>query len=383
MTERNSRRPYATGDREIDRQIEILVQSVPASDRRAAEYVRQIVTTAMKMLDEKASLGDLKLVNSALKELRWAFRVFGPTRDARKVTVFGSARTHPGEAAYEQAIEFGARMAERGWGVITGAGEGIMAAAHGGAGREKSWGVNIELPFEQEANETVRGGPQLVNFKYFFTRKLIFIKETDAVVLFPGGFGTHDEGFEALTLIQTGKADPIPVIFVEPPGSEYWKEWAAYVERHLAAPGLISPDDSALYSVTADVDSAVAAIERFYSVYHSQRFVGEMLVLRVQAEISARRLDELNERFAAILKSGRIEASAALPAEGDHLAELPRLVLHYNRADAAGLRRLIDAINDTPADERRAIASVGRDPGDARDDRGRTPPVGDGSDDLE
>lgn len=377
MSERNRRRPYITGEPELDRRIDALIEALPDTEPRAAELTRQIVTTAAKMLLERSSVGDLKLVNSALKELRWAFRVFGPTRDARKVTVFGSARTKPDEPAYRQALDFGARMAERGWGVITGAGEGIMAAAHGGAGREKSWGVNIELPFEQEANETVRGGPQLVNFKYFFTRKLIFVKETDAVVLFPGGFGTHDEGFEALTLIQTGKADPIPVVFVEPEGSDYWREWHAYVERHLKAPGLISPDDTALYTVTADPADAIEAIEHFYSVYHSQRYVGDVLVLRVQASLSERRLDELNDAFSYILRDGRIEASDALPAERGHLAELPRLVLHYNRADAAGLRRLIDAINDTRPEDKQPIARVGRDPGDARDDRGRTPPSAD------
>jgi len=362
-----------TGLPDIDRRIDELVAAIPATEERSAEFLRQIITTAVKMQAEDESLGDLKLVNTALKELRWAFKVFGPTRHSRKVTVFGSARTPPGEPAYEQARDFGARMAQRGWGVITGAGGGIMAAAHGGAGREKSWGVNIRLPFEQVANEVVRGGKQLVNFKYFFTRKLIFLKETDAIVLFPGGFGTHDEGFEALTLIQTGKADPIPVVFVEPAGSGYWREWHAYVERHLTAPGLISPDDTALYAVTDDVDAAVAMVERFYRVYHSMRYVGEKLVLRLQAELSPQRLVELNDAFGYIVTSGGIEQSAALDAERGQLAELPRLALRYNRNNAAGLRRLIDAVNESSDGDLRPVPAVGPAPAEERAERGATP----------
>jgi len=367
------RRPYVTGMPEIDRRIDDLVAALPATEERSAEFLRQIITTAVKMQREEESLGDLKLINSALKELRWAFKVFGPTRHSRKVTVFGSARTAAGAPAYEQARDLGARMAQRGWGVITGAGGGIMAAAHGGAGPERSWGVNIQLPFEQEANEVVRGGKQLVNFKYFFTRKLIFLKETDAIVLFPGGYGTHDEGFEALTLIQTGKADPVPVVFIEPSGSGYWREWHDYVERHLKAPGLISPDDTALFRVTDDVAAAIDEIERFYRVYHSMRYVGDKLVMRLQAELSMRRLDELNEQFAYIVASGRIEQGEALDAERGQLAGLPRLVLRYNRADAAGLRRLIDAVNASAEGDLRPVAEAGPVPAEDRAERGGSP----------
>ena len=373
MAEQRRKSRFVTGDDELDAGISELAAIVGGADRRIGELGRQMITTVAKMMLERASVGDLKLVNSALKELRWAFRVFGPTREARKVSVFGSARTQPGEAAYEQARTFGALMAARGWGVVTGAGDGIMGAAHGGAGPEKSWGVNIQLPFEQEANEVVRGGSQLVNFKYFFTRKLVFVKETDAVVLFPGGFGTHDEGFETLTLIQTGKTDPIPVVFVEPPGSRYWQEWHEYVERHLKDPGLISVDDTALYRVTDSVDDAVEEIERFYSVYHSQRYVGDDLVLRLQSELSPRRVEDLNIRFASILRSGRIRQRPMLDGEGGHLPDLPRLVLDFDRSHAAGLRRLIDAVNATPMSDLRSIRPTGRDPGDSRAERGRNP----------
>jgi uncharacterized protein (TIGR00730 family) len=369
------RRPYITGRSEIDELIASLASQFDNVDDERREFARQMFTTVCKLLIEDGSVGDFKLVNTTLKELRWAFKVFGPHRSTRKVTVFGSARTAPGEPAYQQAERFGRIMAEKGWGVITGAGDGIMAAAHGGAGRKASYGVNIDLPFEQQANETVRGGSKLVNFKYFFTRKLVFLKETDAIVLFPGGFGTHDEGFETLTLIQTGKADPLPVIFVEPEGSDYWAEWHEYVERHLKAPGLISPDDTALYMVTESVDEAVGEIDRYYRVYHSQRYVGEKLVLRLQRPLSEETLEGLNTDFAGLLASGSIEQVDPLPEEAQQpeIAGLPRLCLHFTRADAAGLRRLIDRINDSEEAAAPPAELVGPDPSEERADRGGTP----------
>ena len=372
---RQRRRPSATGQAGIDAALNELCSQLPGAGELRVELARQLMTTAAKMVLEGASVGDLKLVNSAVKELRWAFKVFGPHRDTRKVSVFGSARTLPGEPAYEQAREFGARMASTGWGVITGAGDGIMAAAHGGAGRASSFGVNIELPFEQLANETVRGDQKLVNFKYFFTRKLVLLKETDAIVLFPGGFGTHDEGFEALTLIQTGKADPLPVVFIEPAGSSYWQEWHAYVERHLRAPGLISPHDTDLYMVTDDVGAAAGELERFYRVYHSQRYVDDRLALRLQSRLSDERVAELERAFAHLLISGGFEQRGPFQEEiaQPEIAHLPRLVLHYNRADAAGLRHLLDAINDTPPEQLEAVRAVGPDPNEERADRGGTP----------
>lgn len=369
------RRPYVTGRAEADEAIRTLCESLGGSDARREEYARQLMTTVAKMLIEDGAVGDFKLCNSAMKELRWAFKVFGPARSTRKVTVFGSARTQPGERAYEQAREFGARMAASGWGVITGAGDGIMAAAHGGAGRESSYGVNIELPFEQQANETVRGDQKLVNFKYFFTRKLVFLKETDAIVLFPGGFGTHDEGFETLTLMQTGKADILPVVFVEPEGSNYWEEWHDYVLRHLKTPGLISPNDTDLYVVTDQVDDAIAEVERFYRVFHSQRFVGENLVLRLQSRLAPERVRELEREFSSLIRSGGFEQTGPLEPETarPEIAHLPRLVFNYTRADAAGLRSLLNALNDTPAAQLEPLPPVGPAPDDERADRGGTP----------
>ena len=366
---------YRTGDAGLDAAIEDIARRLAEIRPREAAYAREIMTTAAKLVIDGADIGDVKLTNSALKELRWAFRVFKPWRATRKVTVFGSARTPAKDPAYAQAMELGRRMAELGWMVITGAGGGIMEAAHGGAGRDASFGVNIQLPFEQAANATVKGDDKLVNFKYFFTRKLTFLKETDAIVLFPGGFGTHDEGFETLTLLQTGKADPMPVVFVEPPGSGYWREWQNYVERHLAAPGLISPDDIHLYRITDNVPQAIEEVMGFYRVYHSQRYVGTSCVLRLQCELAPERLDLLNVEFARLLRSGRIEQAAALPDEAGQpeIAHLPRLVFDFRRDDFSGLRLMIDRINATPPEQLRAVPAIGPRPEEERAERGAVP----------
>lgn len=374
---------FKTGDAAVDAAIDEVARQLPAGDPRRIAQAREIMTTAAKLVLDEADLGDMKLTNSALKELRWAYRTFKPWRSTRKATIFGSARTQPHEPAYAQAVDLGHRMAEIGWMVITGAGGGIMAAAHGGAGREASFGVNIQLPFEQSANETVRGDDKLVNFKYFFTRKLTFLKESDAVVLFPGGFGTHDEGFETLTLIQTGKTDTIPVVFVEPPGSGYWREWQQYVERHLGAAGLISPDDTRLYRITDDVSTAIDEVTKFYRVYHSQRYVGSLCVLRLQCELAPERIELLNAEFARLLRSGRIEQSPALPEESGQpeIGHLPRLAFDSKRDDFAGLRLLIDRINETPEPQLRRIAPAGPDVGEERAERGAVPQPLEGTDD--
>ena len=222
--------------------------------------MRQILVTGLRLLHDGADPSDLRLTNNALKELRHAFRVFSPYLHHRKVAVFGSARTEKGSPDWEQARVFAEKIVAAGWMVITGAGSGIMAAAQGGAGREASFGVNIRLPFEQQANKVIRDDPKLVNFKYFFTRKLIFVKESDAVVLLPGGFGTHDEGFETLTLVQTGKTDPMPLVLLDHPGSDYWHEWKKYVAAHLLGRGLISEEDLSLYTITDSIEDACREI---------------------------------------------------------------------------------------------------------------------------
>src|SRR5882762_7883636 len=237
------------------------------------ELVQQIKDTADKLLRDKANRGDVKLLSTALRELRYAFKVFAPYRGRRKVTVFGSARTPTSDPGYKQAVEFGRRLAQEGFMVVTGAASGIMEAGHVGAGRENSIGVNILLPFEQSANSVIAGDTKLMHLKYFFTRKLLFVKESDAVVLFPGGFGTMDEGFEVLTLVQTGKSHLFPIVLVDAPGDDYWDRWLTFVKEVLDKRGLISPADLSLFRRTDSADEAVAEIVGFYRVYHSMRYV--------------------------------------------------------------------------------------------------------------
>ncbi len=312
------------------------------------QLIQQLKETADKLIRDQANRGDIKLLNTALKELRYAFKVFAPYRTRHKVTVFGSARLPPDHPAYHQAVEFSRRVAENGYMVITGAASGIMEAGHVGAGRENSIGVNILLPFEQAANAIIAGDVKLMHLKYFFTRKLLFVKESDAVALFPGGFGTQDEGFEVLTLVQTGKSHLFPIIMVDEPGGDYWLRWQQYIKEVLLERGMISPDDLALYKVTDSVDEAVAEIVKFYRVYHSMRYVGGHLVLRLQHPLPEALLERIRGEFADIVVAGTFEQTSALPAEANdtHLASLPRLRFRFDRRSLGRLRMLINLINE-------------------------------------
>lgn len=311
------------------------------------EFVQQIKEVADKLTKDGASRGDAKLLASALKELRHCFRVFAAHRGIRKATVFGSARTPVDHPAYLAAVDFSKKMAENGWMVITGAASGIMEAGHVGAGRDMSFGLNILLPFEQGANTVIAGDPKLMNMRYFFTRKLAFIKESDAVVLFPGGFGTHDELFETLTLIQTGKTHVFPIVLVDEPGGTYWTRWQDFVKEDLLARGYISPGDLHLYTITDSVEAAVDECRIFYKVYHSMRYVKGELVLRLQATPTAELLDVINTEFADICVGGRFEVCGALPAEANEqaLADLPRLKFRFNKHAHGRLRQLINRLN--------------------------------------
>ena len=318
-----------------------------AGRQRVADLIERIKESADKLASDSASRGDLKILSRALRELRYAFKVFSPYRWRRKVTVFGSARTRPDQAAYQQAVEFGRAMAQHDWLVVTGAASGIMEAGHRGAGREHSMGLNIMLPFEQTANPIIAGDSKLVHMKYFFTRKLMFVKECDAVCHLPGGFGTMDEAFEVLTLLQTGKRDIVPVVFLDEPGGNYWRDWQQFIESHLLRRGLISPEDLSLYRLTDRVDEAVAEVLDFYRVYHSMRYVRHRLVLRLKQTPDEALLERINDEFADILIDGRFTLSGPLPEEKDEpeLAALPRLVMHFNRRSLGRLRQLIDQIN--------------------------------------
>lgn len=311
------------------------------------QLIQQLKETADKLIRDHANRGDIKLLNTALKELRYAFKVFAPYRNQRKVTVFGSARLPPEHPAYHQAVRFSRKIAEAGFMVITGAASGIMEAGHVGAGRENSIGVNILLPFEQEANAIIAGDIKLMHLKYFFTRKLLFVKESDAVALFPGGFGTQDEGFEVLTLVQTGKSHLIPIVLVDEPGGDYWKRWQSFIQDVLLARQMISANDLALYKVTDSVEEAVAEVTGFYRVYHSMRYVKDDLVLRLQQPLPQPLLERIRREFADILLAGTFEQTGALPAEANdpHLASLPRLCFRFDRRSLGRLRMLIDTIN--------------------------------------
>lgn len=334
-------------DPELNRQLEALLDAVetrlgPSKNREA---VRQTVVAALRLVTDRATRGDARLIANAVKELRHSFRVFAPYEHVRKVAVFGSARTEPGTPAFEQARRFAERIVAQGWMVITGAGDGIMGAAQLGAGRENSFGVNIRLPWEQRPNAVIAGDPKLVNFRYFFTRKLAFLKEAHAIALFPGGFGTHDEGFEALTLIQTGRSEILPVVFVDEPGGRYWADWSHYVDTHLRAARLIGAEDVSLFRVTDDADVAVREAIDFYRNYQSSRFVDDVLVLRVCVAPDAAQLAELNRDFADLFTSGRLEIVPPLAEEGGEDPEYARIALRFDRRRAGRLRLLIDRLN--------------------------------------
>ena len=313
----------------------------------AADLIAKIKQSADKLASDQTSRGDLKILSRALRELRYAFKVFAPYRSCRKVTVFGSARTLPHEPAYRQAVRFGRAMAEQGWLVVTGASSGIMEAGHVGAGREHSMGLNIMLPFEHAANSVIAGDDKLVHMKYFFTRKLMFVKESHAICLLPGGFGTLDEGLEVLTLLQTGKRDMVPVVMLDEPGGDYWHQFQRFVDNNLLGRGMIVGDDLALYKRTEDVGEAVREILQFFRVYHSMRRVRGRLVLRLNHPLDPRALDRINGEFGDILASGRFTQGGPVPEERDEpdLAHLPRLIFQFNRHDHGRLRQLIDCLN--------------------------------------
>jgi len=376
------RRRYELPDAALEAELEDLLARFQArfGESESPESVRQILVTALRLVTDGTSPADLRLLSNALKELRHAFRVFAPWEPVRKVAVFGSARTQPGSPDWVAGERFAEAIAREGWMVITGAGPGIMEAAQGGAGRQASFGVNIRLPYEQQANPIIHGDAKLINFRYFFTRKLVFVKQAHAIVLFPGGFGTHDEGFEALTLIQTGRSEIVPVVFVDAPGGHYWRDWQQYVASHLRDRALIDPDDMSLFLVTEDVAEAVREVTGFYRNYHSSRFVRELLVLRLRVAPDDEELAALNRDFPDLVVEGRIERSEALPEEAGEHAELPRLALHFHRRRVGRLRLLIDRINgwegaarSSPGASPRAITETALPPEAERDELAEKP----------
>lgn len=335
----------STGDRELDARVMELAEA--AAGGGEADLLAEMMITAVRVSRGTVTAGDFKMMNRALKEMRAAEEVFGPWRDFRKVSVFGSARTRPDDPQYQAAVEFSRQMREHGFMTITGAGPGIMAAGNEGAGADDSFGLNIVLPFEATANEFIAGDDKLVEFNYFFTRKLSFVKESDATAGFPGGFGTMDEVFEALTLIQTGKAQVYPMVLVEAKGGKYWKFWEQFVRDHLLRSGMISESDLSLFRVTDDIDEAVEEVVGFYRTFHSYRYVGDRLVMRLMNPLAEGEVGRLEQEFGDVIKAGRMQQRGALEEEDNEpeMAGLPRLVFRHRRGNFGRLRELIDAVN--------------------------------------
>lgn len=335
-------------DPDITATIDQLITTVGGAQAKPNSFetklVRDLIQAALKLIPDGRDTGELKLITAAVKELRYAYRVFGEYRQPHKVTIFGSARTPATHPDYAITVEFSKLMAEAGWMIITGAGGGIMEAGHVGPGREKSFGVAIRLPFETTANEVIAGDEKLIHFRYFFTRKLMFLSQAEAVVLAPGGFGTMDEAYETLTLIQTGKASMIPIVLLEGAGGDYWPKWIQWTDR-LAQGKLISPEDYNLFFHAKTAAEARDHVLRFYHNYHSSRYVKDDLVIRLQHRLKDSEVARLAEEFKILIKSGTITQRGPFPEEEDHL-DLPRLVFHHTRHKFGLIRKLIDRIND-------------------------------------
>jgi uncharacterized protein (TIGR00730 family) len=340
---------YRTGNAAVDERLVEVLDSVGAEKDR--DQLFEILVSGVRLAADRADRLDLKIANAALKEMRAAYNVFAPYREVPKVTIFGSARTRPEDPLYAQTTELARAMADRGWMVVTGAGPGLMTAGMEGAGRENAIGVLIRLPFESGANEVIAGDEKLIEMKYFFTRKLMLMKESSGFVALPGGFGTLDETLELLTLVQTGKATPAPLVLLDVPGQTFWKGWETFVTDELVAAGWISAGDVNLYTITDDLDEAVAAIRGFWRNYQGIRWVGSQLVVRLRAEPTAAEVAALNEEFADLCLEGRIEPSGPLNAEvsdGDAL-DLHRLVLTFDPRKGGRFRDLIQAVNALPS----------------------------------
>jgi len=336
---------YETGDKAVDSLIDELTKL--SSSPETSSLLREILTTAVKLGKESSDKGDLKLANNALKELRHSFKIFSPYRNVKKVIIFGSARSKKTSAEYKMAEEFSRRLTAKGFMIVTGGGPGVMEAGNKGAEAGKEFALNIRLPFEQKPNPFIIEKDKIINFKYFFTRKLIFVKETDATALFPGGFGTHDEGFEMLTLVQTGKSKPRPIVLMEPEGSNYWDAWRRYVTDHLLKNSFINEEDLKLFRIVKTVDEGINYIEDFYRVYHSIRYVLGLTVIRLNKEISGDTLKLLNRDFKDILTEGEIRLSPPTDKEvqGGEYLDLPRIAMNFNMHDYGRLCEMIHAIN--------------------------------------
>lgn len=326
--------------------IEELIDAAGIKHER--QLFKEMISTVLSLGSDGTNLGDLKQFKRVMREIRDANKVFAPYQGVKKISVFGSARTQPTSATYKAAHQFGQLMQQAGYMMITGGGEGIMGAAQAGAGRKHGFALNIELPFEQEPNETIRGDSKLFTFKYFFTRKLNFVKHSDAIALFPGGFGTMDEAFESFTLMQTGKTNIVPLIMVDAPRGNFWKTFEKYLREHLLGDGLISEEDFTLFKITDDLEFARREVVNFYYNFHSYRYVGNVMIIRMQRQIPPGALVRLNDDFHDILRPDTlITYCDPYPEEANEpeLASLARLCVPFNRRNLGRLRALLDRLN--------------------------------------
>ncbi len=329
---------------EIDEYIDLIMSKAGVNHPR---LVREMIITALKSGQENSYMADQKLMRTTMKEMRYTNKIFSPYRQRKKVTVFGSARTAPEEPIYQTCVEFCRLLVKHDYMVITGGGPGIMLAGNEGAGVENSFAVNIHLPFEQETNPVMNEDKKVITYRYFFNRKVAFLKEAHAVALFPGGFGTLDEAMEIMTLVQTGKNPPIPLVLIDDDGG-YWDEWFKFLRDSLFKRGLISGEDFGLFTITRDYHEAVAVIDDFYRNYHSMRYVGKKLVIRLNKQLSQEQCDTLISEFGEILApKGTMMLNEALPQEHDQpdLNKLPRLIIDFNQRSFGLLSALIRRIN--------------------------------------
>lgn len=333
-------------DQQIEEKINELVREYGGDPEEFdCELVKQMVKTSLRFIKDNHNTAQLKLVNRALKELRYAYRIFNKHPGEKRLSIFGSSRTPEDHQDYITARNFSAEMAKKNWMCITGAADGIMKAGHEGSSAEASFGLSIRLAsFETSSNELIEGDPKNISFKYFFTRKLMFMSHSEAIAVLPGGVGTMDELFEILTLLQMGKSQIIPVVLLEGEGGVYWKYWLTYVKKNLLANGWISEEDLNFFHIAKDVKDGVEHVNRFYSRYHSSRFVGKQFVIRMHSPLTEDQVSLLNEKYQILLQEGKFVQGKALKGEEDAL-ELPRISFHFKRRHYGTLRALIDQIN--------------------------------------
>ncbi len=330
--------------------IEKLLKKLPPYSHN--KWLKQSLQSLAKIVkkDEINSL-EWKILKSTLKDLEKGFRVFSDYRDTRKITIFGSARTSSNTPEYNLALEFAQKVCELGFMVLTGAGGGIMEAGNKGAGSDNSFGLNVKLPFEQSANDFIENDHKLIRFKYFFTRKLFFLKETDAIALFPGGFGTQDEAFETITLCQTGRQPLIPLILIDKPGGNYWHNWHNYICNNLLAEGYINIEDTEIYTITDNIETACQIITNFYKVYHSSLYIKNFFIIRLNCELKDKQIEELNYKFSDLLSQGKItKVTNSIPLGNDTIDELPCIGFHFNQRKFSRLYQMINMINSYDLD---------------------------------